>query len=127
MELGLWCLTLLSTIFQLYRGGQFDRWKPDYPEKTTDLPQITDRLHHIKWYTSPWASFELTTFVVIGTDCIGSCKSIWLRPRRPLLIKLMFFKYHTVRTVPKSNPWYSWNIAESCVKHQQSINQSTKI
>jgi hypothetical protein len=26
-------------------------------------------------YTSPWAWFELTTLVVIGTDCICSCKS----------------------------------------------------
>ena len=26
-------------------------------------------------YTSPWAGFKLTTLVVIGTDCIGSCKS----------------------------------------------------
>ena len=26
-------------------------------------------------YTSPWAVFELTMLVVIGTDCIGSCKS----------------------------------------------------
>ena len=26
-------------------------------------------------YTSPWAGLELTTFVVIGTDCIGSYKS----------------------------------------------------
>jgi hypothetical protein len=35
-------------------------------------------------YTSPWAWFELTTLVVIGTNCIGSCKSIWTRSRRPL-------------------------------------------
>jgi len=40
-----------STIFQLYRGGQFiggGNRSTTTRRKTTDLPQVTDKLYHIK-------------------------------------------------------------------------------
>ena len=61
------------TLFRLFRGGQFVFL--EYPEKTTDLPQVTDKLYHIMMsrVSLAIAGFKLTTLVLIGPDCTCSC------------------------------------------------------
>jgi hypothetical protein len=71
---GLCCLTPLSTIVQLYRGGQFYWWrKPEYPEKTTNLPYVTDKLYHIMLYrvqrkVSGFSEFRFTANTNVHHD-----------------------------------------------------------
>ena len=55
-------------------------------KKTTDLPQVTDKLSHNVVSSTPhhdWHS-NAQLLVVIGTDCTGSCKS----------------NYHTITMAP---------------------------
>ena len=109
-----------TVVFQLYHahGGQFYWWrKPEYPEKTIGLSQVTYKLYNIMLYgvQLAWARFELPTLVVIGTNYKGYVvNSTTIRSRswtqRPIWSTILTIRpiSHTIGTICNINykKWY---------------------
>ena len=110
-DTNIYCYQLpkLADIFLIFihKWGEWlwylTRWKWEYPAKTNDMSQVTDKRFiwsHIVISTT-WTGLEFATLVMIGTDWIGSCKS----------------SYHTTTTARIYKNKITWYITNLYIKY----------
>ena len=102
------CLTPLSTIFHLYCGSHlYMGTKLEYPLKTTDLLQVTNKLYQIKLYRVK-ADMSMYYLILYSNLLKVYLISPFLGPLLTLLKEDQHHLYKSEFLLPRDNLCYIW-------------------